>query len=87
MGPTRVNTVPWWKGLPCLVIAPSSIEAHAWRQHLHPQNCAAPAVEPCVYETMPEGRIHSDAESGGSRPEFDNGNDLEEDPYLQDGTL
>ena len=29
------STVPWWKGIPCMVIAPSSIEAEAWRRHLH----------------------------------------------------
>ena len=33
--PRVVNTVPWWKGLPCMVIAPSSLEAHVWREHLH----------------------------------------------------
>jgi hypothetical protein len=30
-----VNTVPWWKGLPCMVITPNSLEAHVWREHLH----------------------------------------------------
>jgi hypothetical protein len=35
VGAHRVNTVPWWKGLPAMVIAPSSIEAHVWREHLH----------------------------------------------------
>jgi hypothetical protein len=30
-----VNTVPCWKGLPCMLIAPSSLEAHVWRQRLH----------------------------------------------------
>lgn len=29
------NTVPCWKGIPCMVIAPSSIEAEAWRRRLH----------------------------------------------------
>ena len=33
VGPT-VDTVPWWKGLPCMVIAPSSLEAMVWRDHL-----------------------------------------------------
>ena len=46
---TRVNTVPWWKGLPCMVVAPSSIEAHVWRQHLHGADCqdACLAGESC----------------------------------------
>jgi hypothetical protein len=26
--------VPWWKGVPALVVAPSSIEAEAWRRQL-----------------------------------------------------
>jgi len=33
IGPT-VDTVPWWKGVPCMVIAPSSLEATVWRDHL-----------------------------------------------------
>jgi hypothetical protein len=33
-GPTA-STVPWWKGLPSMVIAPSSIEAEAWRRRCH----------------------------------------------------
>ncbi len=32
-GPT-VDTVPWWKGVPSLLIEPASLEATVWRDHL-----------------------------------------------------
>lgn len=32
-GPT-VDTVPWWKGIPSLLIEPASLEATVWRDHL-----------------------------------------------------
>jgi hypothetical protein len=32
VGPT-VDTVPWWKGIPHMVIAPSSLEGMVWRDH------------------------------------------------------
>ena len=32
-GPT-VDTVPWWKGVPSLLIEPASLEATGWRDHL-----------------------------------------------------
>ena len=28
-----VDTVPWWKGIPCMMIAPSSLEGMVWRDH------------------------------------------------------
>ena len=56
-----VNTVPWWRGLPSLVIAPTSIEAEAWRRHLHaahaPDGPRGPGCQPClpaeIYEEIP----------------------------------
>jgi hypothetical protein len=33
IGPT-VDTVPWWKGLPSMLIEPTSLEAMVWRDHL-----------------------------------------------------
>ena len=32
-GPT-VDTVPWWKGLPAMLIEPTSLEGMVWRDHL-----------------------------------------------------
>jgi hypothetical protein len=29
-----VDTVPWWKGLPSMIIEPTSLEAMVWRDHL-----------------------------------------------------
>ena len=46
----RVNTVPWWKGLPSLVLAPNSLEAHVWREHLH-----GVGVESAACDTGPYG--------------------------------
>jgi hypothetical protein len=33
IGPT-VDTVPWWKGLPSMMIEPTSLEGMVWRDHL-----------------------------------------------------
>lgn len=47
--PHVVNTVPCWKGLPCLMIAPSSLEAHVWREHLRARHAGQPSCDamPC----------------------------------------
>jgi hypothetical protein len=42
-----VDTVPWWKGLPCMVIAPSSLEGTVWRDHFHSKHHAEGGCPGC----------------------------------------
>ncbi len=72
VGPARVNSVPWWKGLPCMLIAPSSIEAHVWRQHLHERDR--------LHECLGAGQCACDAGTEEPLGEFDPTWDLEFSP-------
>jgi hypothetical protein len=71
-GPT-VDTVPWWKGLPAMVIEPTSLEGMVWRDHLRAghgriaetRNCQTPLdaqwVEPEWLEAVPVPAISEDS--------------------------
>jgi len=71
-----VNTVPWWKGLPCMVIAPSSLEAYVWRQHLHrhragrsPQEASACSCDPQMETEWSESEAVEPADAEVPQPE------------------
>lgn len=57
-GYTRVNTVPWWKGLPTMIIAPSSLEASVWRDHLRARH-DSPSVAAPAPVVAPYGAPHA----------------------------
>jgi hypothetical protein len=71
-GPT-VDTVPWWKGLPAMLIEPTSLEGMVWRDHLRAghgrtaetSNCQTPPdaewVEPEWLEEVPVPAITDDS--------------------------
>lgn len=43
----RVDTVPWWKGIPSMLIAPSSLEAMAWRDHFRQRRAQRCLLDSC----------------------------------------
>ena len=66
--PHVVNTVPRWKGLPCMLIAPSSLEAHVWRQHLRAKH-ADQSTYDAVQCTCDQCAGSGYAETWGPEPE------------------
>jgi hypothetical protein len=72
VGPARVNSVPWWKGLPCMLIAPSSIESHVWRQHFHERDRR--------HERLGAGQCACNASTDEPLDEFDPTWDVESAP-------
>ena len=63
-------TVPWWKGVPTTVIAPSSLEAMAWQeQHRlrHQQHFADAPVE--VFDIPTEALQEAPAPADEAPPE------------------
>lgn len=49
IGPT-VDTVPWWKGLPSMIIEPTSLEGMVWRDHLRARHSRTFDARPSPYQ-------------------------------------
>jgi hypothetical protein len=59
-GPT-VDTVPWWKGLPAMLIEPTSLEGMVWRDHLRAKHGRTGAPTDC--QSVVDEGDWNDAES------------------------